>query len=89
VALVADELERRWNQALERVREIEQRIAQHTESQDEQPAPTLEDFSGLAEQLEALWQHPDTDARLKNRSCARSSMRSLPTSTRPRARSCS
>ena len=27
--LVADELERRWNQALERVREIEQRIAQH------------------------------------------------------------
>jgi hypothetical protein len=63
--LVADELERRWNQALERVREIEQRIAQHVESQ--QPAPTLEEFSGLAERLEALWEHPDCDARLKKR----------------------
>ena len=28
--LVADELERRWNQALEHVREIEQRIGQHS-----------------------------------------------------------
>ncbi len=65
--LVADELERRWNQALERVREIEQRIAQHAASLREEPAPTLEEFSGLAERLEALWQRPDADARLKKR----------------------
>lgn len=65
--LVADELERRWNQALERVREIEQRVVQHTDSQDAQPAPTLEEFSELAERLEQLWQNPDTDARLKKR----------------------
>lgn len=65
--LVADELERRWNQALERVREIEQRIAQHAGTLKEEPAPTVEEFSALAERLEALWQHADTDARLKKR----------------------
>ncbi len=65
--LVADELERRWNQALERVREIENRIAQHIGTLKEQPAPTAEEFSGLAERLEVLWEHPDTDARLKKR----------------------
>jgi DNA invertase Pin-like site-specific DNA recombinase len=65
--LVADELERRWNQALVRVREIEQRIAQHASPLQEEPAPTAEEFSVLAERLEELWQHPDTDARLKKR----------------------
>lgn len=65
--LVADELERRWNQALERVREIEQRIVRHTSTLQEQPAPAAQEFSALAERLEALWQHPDTDARLKKR----------------------
>lgn len=65
--LVADELERRWNQALERVREIEQRIAQHTGTLQEEPAPTLEEFSALAERLEELWHRHDTDARLKKR----------------------
>ena len=65
--LVADELERRWNQALERVREIEQRIAQHAAARPQEPVPTAEEFSGLAERLEELWQHPDTDARLRKR----------------------
>ncbi|HKZ72474.1 MAG TPA: recombinase family protein, partial [Steroidobacteraceae bacterium] len=65
--LVADELERRWNQALERVREIEQRIAQHSGARPQEPVPTAEEFSGLAERLEELWQHPDTDARLRKR----------------------
>jgi len=65
--LVTDELERRWNQALERVREIEHRIAQHGGSQSPEPAPTVEEFSALAEQLEDLWRHKDTDARLRKR----------------------
>ena len=65
--LVADELERRWNQALERVREIEQHIAQRAATLSKEPVPTLEEFSGLAARLEALWQRPDTDARLKKR----------------------
>ena len=43
--LVADELEQRWNQALERVREIEQRIVQHTGMVKEERAPTAEEFS--------------------------------------------
>jgi DNA invertase Pin-like site-specific DNA recombinase len=65
--LVADELERRWNHALAHVREIEQRIAQHTAMSEQQPPPTVEEFSGLADRLEAIWQHPDTDVRLKKR----------------------
>jgi len=65
--LVADELERRWNQALGRVREIEERIAQHIGAREPDPAPTLGEFTALAERLEALWEHPDTDARLKKR----------------------
>jgi DNA invertase Pin-like site-specific DNA recombinase len=66
--LVADELERRWNQALERVRKVERRIAQHSGgAQKEETPATVDEFSALAEQLEALWQHPDTDARLRKR----------------------
>jgi len=65
--LVADELERRWNQALERVREIEQRIAQHSGAPKEEPAPTVEEFSTLAERLEELWQHADTHPQLRKR----------------------
>jgi hypothetical protein len=49
--LVADELERRWNQALERLREIERRIEQHNGARQQQPAPTMEEFAALAEQL--------------------------------------
>lgn len=65
--LVADELERRWNQALGRVREIEQRIEQHDGARGPDPAPTLGEFTALAERLDALWEHPDTDARMKKR----------------------
>lgn len=65
--LVADELERRWNQALARVREIEQRIAEHDGTKPSAPAPELADFTVLAERLEMLWEHPDTDVRLKKR----------------------
>ena len=65
--LVAEELERRWNQALGRVHEIEERMAQHEGARGSDPAPTLGELTALAERLEALWEHPDTDARLKKR----------------------
>jgi hypothetical protein len=65
--LVADELERRWNQALQRVREIEQRIVQHDSTRYDEPTPTIEEFTSLAERLEELWRHPDTDAWLRKR----------------------
>jgi DNA invertase Pin-like site-specific DNA recombinase len=65
--LVTDELERRWNQALQRVHEIEQRIAQHPGTAADVPPPTMEEFSALADRLEDLWQQPDTDVRLRKR----------------------
>jgi len=63
--LVADELERRWNQALERVREIERRIEEHTNHHDSMSVPSLQDFEHLAADLESVWQSPDSDIRLK------------------------
>src|SRR5215510_2258405 len=46
--LVADELERRWNVALQRVRELEMRIDQHCEYQKDMGAPRQEEFLELA-----------------------------------------
>ena len=44
--LVADELERRWNQALQRVREIEARIDQHVQGQRQRPRPDARRIRG-------------------------------------------
>ena len=65
--LVADELERRWNQALQRVQEIELRIEQHAQGQGKTTTPTREEFENLAAKLEAVWNCPDADMRLKKR----------------------
>jgi DNA invertase Pin-like site-specific DNA recombinase len=65
--LVADELERRWNEALRRVQDVEQRIDQHTRQQAALLRPTKEDFERLAGDLELVWNSPNTDARLKKR----------------------
>ena len=65
--LVADELERRWNQTLEHVREVEARIASHEGAKYAVVPPSLDDFTALAERLESLWEHPNTDPRLKKR----------------------
>jgi len=65
--LVADELERRWNQALQRVQEIEARIDQHHHSQPAVAVQTREEFAGLAADLEAVWHGPSADVRVKKR----------------------
>lgn len=65
--LVADELERRWNQALQRVEMLEGRVKQHTERGQGNPVPAPEDFENLATDLEALWNSSGTDVRLKKR----------------------
>ena len=65
--LVADELERRWNQALQRVEEIELRIEQHVQGQEKATTPTREEFEELATKLETVWNCADTDVRLKKR----------------------
>jgi len=65
--LVADELERRWNQALQRVREIEDRIEQHVEGRKQIVVPTREAFENLAADLETVWNSPHADGRIKKR----------------------
>jgi len=65
--LVADELERRWNQALQRVQEIEVRIEQHHRGQAKTTTPTREEFEELASKLETVWNCAETDVRLKKR----------------------
>jgi DNA invertase Pin-like site-specific DNA recombinase len=65
--LVADELERRWNQALQRVHEIEGRIDQHVQGQRQILTPSREEFEHLAADLEAVWNGPHADVRLKKR----------------------
>ncbi|HVH87868.1 MAG TPA: hypothetical protein VM912_14165, partial [Terriglobales bacterium] len=66
--LVADELERRWNQALQRVREVELRIEQHVHRHGNlTAAPTREQFEDLAGEPEAVWSCSPTDVRLKKR----------------------
>jgi hypothetical protein len=65
--LVADELEHRWNTALQRVRDLELRLEQQRGSRELSPAGTIEDFADLADDLEAIWNNPASGARLKNR----------------------
>jgi len=65
--LVADELERRWNQTLRVVADLEARIAEHRAECDQQPTLTTQHFEGLANDLETVWHHDATDARLKKR----------------------
>ena len=65
--LVADELERRWNQALQRVHEIEGRLDQHVHGCRDVVVPTREAFENLAADFEAVWANPRTDVRLKKR----------------------
>jgi len=65
--LVAEELERRWNKALEQVSRLEARIAQEEKERPVPTLPTEESLTNLASQLEVVWQDPDTDLRLKKR----------------------
>ena len=65
--LVTAELEARWNRALAHASEVERRILQHDEA-----LPCRHDlehlsFPRLAQDLEAVWTAPTTDARLKKR----------------------
>jgi hypothetical protein len=65
--LVADELERRWNSALQRVREVEERIDQQVHGRNHVAVPSRAAFEHLAADLEAVWTSPHADMRLKKR----------------------
>lgn len=65
--LVAAELESRWNQALQRVTELENRLA---EAQETEPALVEADrrrLLELGEDLEEAWHHPQAPVTLKKR----------------------
>ena len=62
--LVVDELERRWNQALKHVQDLEHRIESHNAGESLLPG-TITEFSELAENLKAVWDDETTDVRLK------------------------
>jgi len=65
--LVADELESRWNRALERVAALEDRISKE-QCQSVMPTlPSAAELSVLATEVEHIWNHPQTDMQLKKR----------------------
>lgn len=65
--LVAEELERRWNRALEHLRGIETRIDEHLASGKQAAPATVEEFRTLAASMDLVWNDPGTDVRLKKR----------------------
>lgn len=64
---VAGELEVRWNRALTRVAEIDKRISDHDTAAPPRSDAAPISFAALAEDLQAVWSAPTTDARLKKR----------------------
>lgn len=65
--LVADELERRWNEALERVSELEMRIVMLDNSAQPLTEETRRGLQALGKDLAAAWDHSDADIKLKKR----------------------
>ncbi|HEX2493273.1 MAG TPA: recombinase family protein, partial [Steroidobacter sp.] len=64
---VARELETRWNAALERVHQLEQRIARLDSDATRRPKIDRAALMQLAYDLPAAWNAPTTDARTKQR----------------------
>lgn len=65
--LVAEELESRWNAALVRVGEFEQRVETERARKRPQAVANREDFLHLATDLAAVWNDPNADVQLKKR----------------------
>jgi hypothetical protein len=65
--LVADELERRWDLSLQKVRKLEERVQEVSAQRQRILPPDLAIFENLAENLDQVWNHPDTDVRIKKR----------------------
>src|SRR5215469_14062755 len=65
--LVAETLERRWNEALARVGELERRLAEIKSEQSRQPKPDRARLLALSESFPEVWSNPATDYRTKKR----------------------
>ena len=64
--LVATELERRWNEVLQKVRTLEAKLDQEQARHDPAP-PNPDDLGRLEADLDRAWHAPDADPRLKKR----------------------
>ena len=65
--LVAAELEARWNAALQKVCEVEQRLEKFDLGVEGAVPPDKELLLSLAQDLPPIWNSPSTDLRLKQR----------------------
>ena len=65
--LVAAELEARWNSALQKTRELEQKLQEFDLGIKNVPLPSKELLLSLAQDLPAVWNSPSADMRLKQR----------------------
>ena len=65
--LVAAELEARWNTALQRVQELENKLREFDANIQSVPIPDKHLLMSLAQDLPAIWNSPSTDMRLKQR----------------------
>ena len=65
--LVAAELEVRWNSALQKKRDLEDRLEGFDREINQAPVPNKELLMSLAQDLPAIWNSPSTDTRLKQR----------------------
>ena len=63
--LVAVELERRWEQALQTLRELDSRLERETAEQPQ--SPSLDEMADLGLDLERAWAAPETDSRIRKR----------------------
>jgi len=65
--LVAGELESRWNIALEKARELEDKLQEFAAGMNSVPLPDREVLMSLAQDLPAVWNSPTSDMRVKQR----------------------
>jgi len=65
--LVASELESRWNAALIRVQELDNKLIQFDAADGLTPLPDKDVLLSLAQDLPAVWNAPSSDMRLKQR----------------------
>jgi len=65
--LVAQELEARWNVALQKVQELENKLEAFDRVSPAAPLPSPEVLLSLAQDLPAVWNSPSVDRRLKQR----------------------
>lgn len=65
--LVADTLERRWNEARARLQQLEQRLAEVERTARQQPRVDRAALPHVAEEFPMVWGDPQTDHRTKKR----------------------